>query len=389
MSSTHIYYLFTILTNFGFGATIVYYSIFLRSIGLSLSDIALINLFYGIVVVIAEVPTGMFADGRSRAWSLKTGIFFQGTGALAYMFAQGIVTATIAEMILAVGMSFTSGAKQAWIADALSREGKSEYLRHIFATDSIFGGLSILIGGVFGVALALVHIRVVWLPMFILCVVTWLMCMRFMNGQGEPLERIGEWLALKRSFVLLKKSRALIWLVSVMIVFSTTAVFFYYWSLYFCPQTNRLGLSTLWAILFIGQIVSGFFIRRIRIAQGRESIYIILSVFLAGVGLVLIPFMKDLFFSIFFVVVHEIGRGMFQPLTDSFVQHRIESSCRATFGSLQSLIGRIGYMVVPFIIWISIDGKPDTPLTIGVVWIISGAVLVVASIILWLCRPQN
>jgi len=371
------------------GAIVVSYAVFLRSIGFSLSDIALVEMFYSIVVVVAEVPTGMLADGRSRAWSLKTGVMFQAIGALVYMFAQGVVTAIIGEAILAIGMSFISGAKQAWITDALSREGKSENLRRVFATEAIFGGISIMAGGIIGGVLIPIHIRVVWIPLFLTHISAWCMCMRFMNGQGEPFERIDGWSALRQSFVHLRKSRALIWLITAMIVFGTVASFSFYWSLYFIKEIGNLGISWLWTIMYIGLMASGFLVRYLTIQQGKESLYIVLSILFAGVGLVFIPFTTGLFIPILFVVLHEAGRGMFQPLTDSFVQHRIESSYRATFGSLQSFLGRTGFVIVPFIIWISIDGKPDTPLTIGVVWIISGAVLIVSSAIMWLFRPQN
>ena len=213
--------------------------------------------------------------------------------------------------------------------------------------------------------------------------------MRFMNGQGEPPERIDEWSALRRSITHLRKSQALIWLVTAMIVFGTVASFSFYWSLYFIKEIGNLGISGLWTIMYLGLMASSFFVRHLSISQGKEGFYIVLSILFAGVGLEFIPFTIGLLTPLLFVVLHEVGRGMFQPLTDSFVQHRIESSYRATFGSVQSFIGRIGYVIVPLIIWISINGKPDTPLTIGVVWIISGAVLIVASAILWLCRPPN
>ncbi|MBI4714302.1 MFS transporter [Candidatus Uhrbacteria bacterium] len=371
------------------GAIVVFYAVFLRSIGFSFSDIALVEMFYSIVVVIAEIPTGMLADGRSRAWSLKTGVIFQAIGALVYMFAQDVITAIIGEIILAIGMSFISGAKQAWITDALSREGKSRNLRKVFATDSIFGGISIVTGGIIGGILIPIHIRVVWIPLFLTHISAWCVCMYFMNGQGEPFERIDEWSALRRSIVHLRKSRALIWLAFALIVFGTVASFSFYWSLYFIPEIGNLGISSLWTVIYLGSIASGFFVRYVSISQRKESLYIVLSILFAGIGLVLIPFTAGLFIPLLLVILHEVGRGMFQPLTDSFMQHRIESSYRATFGSLQSFIGRTGFAIVPFIIWISIDGKPDTQLTIGVMWIISGAVLIVSSVVMWLFRPQN
>lgn len=73
------------------------------------------------------------------------------------------------------------------------------------------------------------------------------------------------------------------------------------------------------------------------------------------------------------------GRGFFQPLTESFVQHRVHTSYRATFGSLQSFLGRIGFAVVPLVVWLFIADKPNTSATISLVWIICLIVLLLGA----------
>ena len=147
-------------------------------------------------------------------------------------------------------------------------------------------------------------------------------------------------------------------------------------------------MSWVWAIIYLGMMPSGWLIRRMSIAVGQEANMIVLSLFLSGIGLACIGFVSGIMAPLAVVMIHEIGRGMFRPLTDSFVQHRVESSCRATFGSLQSFLGRIGFALVPFIVWIGIDGQPNTPETIQSVWMLCGAAMIAGSLILWLIRPK-
>ncbi|NQV90113.1 hypothetical protein HQ487_01760 [Candidatus Uhrbacteria bacterium] len=73
MSATRTYYVFTAFIYIGLGATVTAYTPFLQSIGLSLSQIALVNAIFWSVIILSELPTGMLADGRSRAYSLKLG----------------------------------------------------------------------------------------------------------------------------------------------------------------------------------------------------------------------------------------------------------------------------------------------------------------------------
>jgi hypothetical protein len=70
------------------------------------------------------------------------------------------------------------------------------------------------------------------------------------------------------------------------------------------------------------------------------------------------------------------------------VQSRVHTTYRATFGSLKSFLGRIGFVIVPFIIWIGLEGQPNNQETIAITWMISAAVLVLGAALLWLFRPR-
>lgn len=116
---------------------------------------------------------------------------------------------------------------------------------------------------------------------------------------------------------------------------------------------------------------------------------IVLSVLLSGVGLLGVALVPGLWLAMPALIVHEFGRGFFQPLTDSFVQHRIHTSYRATFGSLQSFLGRLGFAIVPLVVGVMITDAPNTPATICQVWIVCAAVLILGSVALWFTCPRE
>ncbi len=371
------------------GATVTVYAPFLLSIGLTLGEVALVNSVFWAVMILAELPTGMLADGRSRAWSLKVGVVLQSIGAVVYLSAVGFWTAALAEAIVAVGMAFLSGAQSAWIADALTREGKFDDLRHVYATELLIRTPMFLVGGAIGALLALVSYRLIWVPLIVMGIVTALTAHRFMNGQGEPLEQVTEKEALLLSLRHLRSSRALKWVIATMIVFGCVVSFNHFWAPFFEPKVGTLGLSWVWAIIYLSFIPSGWMVRKLGIGAGQEGKYIVLSILMSGLGLMLIGVTDVLVGSLVIAMFHEFGRGMFQPLTDSFVQHRVKSAYRATFGSLQSFLGKIGFAVVPFVVWLLILGKPDTPETITKVWVVCGAIMVVGSLALFVLRPKK
>ncbi|MBI4435589.1 MFS transporter [Candidatus Uhrbacteria bacterium] len=389
MSAARTYYLFFALIHIGMGSTVTAYTPFLQGIGLSLGEIALVNAIFWTVIIAAELPTGMLADGRSRAFSLKLGGLFYALGAFCYLFAHDFWTAALGEALIGIGSAFISGAGTAWIADALAREGRSHELRHVYATESLIKSILMLLGGFVGAAIALWEPRFIWAPFVVSALAASFVAHRLMNGQGEPLEYVSELEAFRRALAQLKNSRALMWVVASLIVFGAVVSFNHYWALFFLPTVGQLGLAFIWPVMFLGLIGASQYIRRLTIPVGSETRMIVLSIALAGVGLLGVAIAPGFWLAMPALIVHEIGRGFFQPLTDSFVQHRVHTSYRATFGSLQSFLGRIGFAVVPLAVWLFIADKPNTPATISLVWIVCATALLLGAAVLWFSRPRE
>lgn len=399
MSATRTYYLFFALIHIGMGSTVTAYTPFLQSIGLSLGEIALVNAIFWAVVIAAELPTGMLADGRSRAYSLKLGALFHAIGAFAYLFAHDFWSAALGEALTAIGIAFISGAGTAWIADALHREGHQTQLRHVYATESLIKSLLMLLGGFIGSLIALWSPNFIWFPFIVTGLFASLVAHRLMsakggsacggNACGEPLEYVSELEAFRRALAHLRRSRALMWVVVSLIVFGAVISFNHYWALFFLPQVGQMGLAFIWPVMYLGLMAASQLIRRLTIPMGSEGHMIVLSIALAGVGLLGVALSPGYLLAVPPLLVHEFGRGFFEPLTDSFVQHRVHTSYRATFGSLQSFLGRIGFAVVPLVVYLFIADEPNTPSTISQVWIACAIVLILGALALWFTRPHE
>jgi len=389
MRTEHKFYLYDAVADAGLAMTVTAYAPFLISIGLTLGEVSLINAAFWTTIVLAEIPTGLFADGKSRAWSLKMGCVFFTLGAILYLFASGFWSALFCECVIGCGMAFFSGAEQAWVTDALHREGRDDERRNVFATASVIRGFVMVVGGFLGSFIAAYHPRLIWLPMVFTSPIAFFIVHKWMSGFGEPIHKLTEMEALRASVSLLKSSRALVWVIAAMIVFGAVVAFNHFWSPYFQSLVGTAGLSFVWAIIYIGFALSAILVRRLTIPQGQEAVWIVISLVITGMGLVCAGCSNGLLFPLGAVLAHEFGRGMFNPLVDSFVQHRVESGYRATFGSLQSLLGRIGLVIAPVLIWLTIRNDPNTKETIAFIWFACGLVIIIGALLLALVRPRR
>jgi len=382
------FYYMTGILNFGIGVIVTGYVPYLQSIGLSLSEVAYINAIFAVTIIIAELPTGMLADGRSRAWSLKIGALFMAVSAFSYIFAVGFWTAVLAEVLFGVGAAFQSGAEQAWVADTLTRLNRSNELQKVYARQAMVRGAAVITGGVIGAGVGYLGYRAIWLPLVASGVLCYWLIGRFMNGVGEPFERIGEFAALRESIAITRRVPSLAWIIIAFVVFQGVVVFNHYWTPYFIVDVGQIGLAYVWIILYSSVIFGGWVVEGVKLKQKNEATAIVVSLVLSGFGLFVISFGGYLAFSLVALVIHEFGRGVFAPLNSTFVQRRVDSSIRATFGSLQSLVGKCGHAFVPFVAGLAIVSLPDTQETILATWLVSGFCMIVGCLALWIFRPK-
>jgi len=389
MNITKTYYLFVLSKDFGLAFTFASFVPYLLWLGLSYSEVAFINMVFAGVVFLGELPTGMFADSRSRVWSLRAGVWLWIIGSVFYALAQGVWTAALADGIFAIGNAFLSGARQAWITDALKKHGREKELRHVFGTTAMLSGIACVIGGALGVLLSSIHMRLIWPPLILGCLVSLYIAYVHMKDDGEPAERVSEWEALKRSVKLLRQSHALSWILIILVVTGGFMTFNHYWSPLAQSLWGRGSLTWIWPLLYGSTALAGYLVRKHEHLERYGSSWIVTMLFCAGGSLALVYFVPMPFWILGMMMVHELSRGVLGPLMDTYVQKRVESSYRATFGSLQSFIAHFGFTLAPAIVWVSLDGEPDTPNTILRLWFITGGGMAVVALVLWLLRPRK
>src|SRR4051794_4130721 len=134
-------------------------------------ELTLVGTTLELTVALCEIPTGVVADTISRKLSIIIGVVLLGIGFLIYAVPIYWVV-LLAQVVWAIGYTFTSGADVAWITDEVGEErARPLYLRGAQARQAaVFAG--IVCGGAIGAYN--LQLAIVVGGLLQLCVALWL-----------------------------------------------------------------------------------------------------------------------------------------------------------------------------------------------------------------------
>ena len=390
MHPTRIYYVIAFVSGFAGCLPAVVYAPMLLSYGLTLADVSIVNAAFFGSIVLAEIPTGMLADGRSRAWSIRMGLLCGAISMAGYACVTGFWGALICEIADGVAFAFLSGAQQAWLKDALlHRNEPDETYKRTTGMSAMIRMTGCLSAGVLGSWIGVAHARWCFAGEALLWAALFFYVSKYMDGSGEPPVRVSEFEAFRMSLKALSKSTPLRWVVAASMCFGLVVPYNHFWSPYSHMTYGAEGAARMWIVMNLAYSFGGFLIRRSKIPHGGEVAWFAIALVMSGVGLAAIAGTSIVALSVGAVILHEIGRNIFEPLVDIYIQRRVESPYRATYGSLHSFLGRSGIAVVLIFVWLFTHGQPTNVDTIFAVWAVCGFLLCVSAVVLWLARPRN
>ncbi|MCY3895316.1 MAG: MFS transporter [Chloroflexi bacterium] len=121
-----------------------------ESVGLNALQLILVGTVLEMSVFALEIPTGVLADIYSRRLSVLVGLALTGAAFILAGSIPAFAAVLAAQVIWALGMSFGSGARTAWLADEIG----DERLSHALVRSSQAGLVAGLAGAALSVALA-------------------------------------------------------------------------------------------------------------------------------------------------------------------------------------------------------------------------------------------
>jgi MFS family permease len=379
------YYILSCLFNAG-GMQVIsaIYVTFLIHNGLNLLQVNLVNTTFFLTLFICEIPTGAFADifGRKTSFVLACGLM--SLSMFIYGMSHTFIGFVVAEIIAAVGATFKSGAFQAWLVDSLKHHGYEGEYNHIFGRENLIRQIGGGIGAVTGSYLAAHNPILPWFVGGSVMAITTLLAYTamkedyFMKGTfswKRGLTSMRDIAVSSIRYGTKDKTVRFILIVTCVQIFSVQALNMY-WQPFF--RDHKVSEQHL-GFLFIGMMVclaAGAFIASRLRSKGKEKRMIMQSQICAGAIVIAAVLMPSLPLMILLFLLHEMPRGCWNPLLDSYLQKRIPSHERATIASFCAIAPHIGGAV-----GLVLSGLIAQFFGISAAWIVAGVSLIIGALL--------
>ncbi len=375
-----VYYVVVFLQNLSMSMMATSYVLFLYSKGLDPLQANLINTAFMLGNFLFEIPTGVYADYFGRKKSIMLFFLVWGIGHFIYFFSSSFIGFIIAELTAALGITFITGALDAWVIDAV---GEGEYVGkvdYILSQAQVYGKTAFVLGGLLGGYLATISLAIPFLAEGFVSLLGLIFAWAYIREDFVKPKTI----SLKQGFVdtknIIKNSLKFIasqpvvrWLIiTTMISWFAFQPLNMFWS----PRFTKIGqvdtsiMGWAWVVISLSLILGSHIIKRL--TQEKQSYlkmayltFLLLSIpaIISGLLPVFLP-------SLTFFIIYEIGRGMEKPFKSAYLNRYIPSDKRATLLSFNGMLGRFGAAIglVVFGFLAKFIGFSST-------WVISGFLL--------------
>jgi len=347
-----VYYAGTALSNLAGSLTFAIYTIFLLKNGMDLFQISLINVIYMVTIVILEVPTGAFADAIGRKKAVLISSIICSLGFATYAVSRTIFGFAMAEILVGVSSTLIYGAFEAWFVHASSKQGFTGKVDFVFSQANIYAKGAGIIGGVIGGYLASYNIAAPFIIGAILCFIQFAFFLIFMVDDMEETKP----LHIKKAFYQIKEiastsvkyclgHKVLIW---VILGGATLSFIAQPLNMFWAPRFNEmLGdklyiMGWLWAIL-TGMSLVGSLWAKYMLKKNKSYTYImIFSIVLFSIMLLISSLSAIAWLAISSFALHELSRGIKDPIQLSYINKFASEKERATIFSFESMVVTTG-----------------------------------------------
>ncbi len=360
------------------------YVTFLMKHGLNLFEVNIVNACYFLTLFVCEIPTGAFADIFGRKTSFVLACALMSLSMFVYGSSNTLSGFIMAEIIGAVGSTFRSGAFQAWLVDSLKHANHTGDLTKIFARENLIcqigGGCGAIAGsylyvynstwpwfcGSAGLLIVTIIAQIIMREdYFERHSISWKMGFASMRNTAITSIRYG----------MNDKAVRFILLITFMQIFAVQALNMYWQPFFKVHGVRESNFGFIFAGIMASVAVGSFIVLRTE-SIGKERILILKTQIVTGILVIIAAIASGLPIIIIFFFLHEMMRGMYPPLKDSFLQKRIPSAERATISSFCAIAPHIGGAF-----GLLASGAIAQYFGISIAWIVSGSVLIVGALL--------
>lgn len=138
------FYIYFLFFSMFLGLFLPFMTIYFVEKGFSFVEVSAILATFTISMVLFEVPTGAFADNYSRKYSTILGFVIMGLGVMPIPLVSSFWMILVLFIIQAIGMTFISGAEEAWVVENLKFQKMEKLVDDFYIKTAMifaFGGI--------------------------------------------------------------------------------------------------------------------------------------------------------------------------------------------------------------------------------------------------------
>lgn len=372
---------------FGMAIFSAIYVTFLIANGLNLFQVNLVNFVFYTTLFIFEIPTGAFADlfGRKLSFVLSCGLW--SLSMLVYGLSHSFWGFATAEMLGAIGSTFASGAFQAWLIDRLKHQGFTGSFQKIFAREQQVKGSVAIGSSIIGAFLAGWKIASPWFFGSSVMAIAGCLAVVYMREEEFVRKKFSfvDGISSMRKIVVASAQYGasnntvrfilIVGLVQFFAVQAPNMEWQPFFGQFLVHKTSFGFISAGISItMLLGSGIAPWFMKQVK----NERVAISLVQIGIGVGIGLTVLCHSLVPAVVIFMAHEVFRGMFVPLKDTYLNDNIPSNKRATLISFDSISHHVGGMI-----GLLVSGAIAQYLSLPSAWITSSVILVASALLFW------
>jgi len=379
-------FLFELAMSFPFSV----YVLFLLSQKMNLFQVSLVNMVFMSASFLLEIPTGAFADTLGRKFSFVVSCIVISIAFFVYFLSHSFWQFILAELIAALGIAFHSGAFQSWVVDSLKHYNYQGSMEKVFSREEQVRIIALIIGPLIGGFAGQYNLALPWLMsaigMLIVGIVAYFVMKEpYFDRKSFGIKKIITEMksVAVDSFAYGLKNK----IVFTIVCFSAIQAFCVqspnmYWQPGFAKLST--GTSTMgWLFMFfaLATIIGNKIAVWIMKVFKDGKIGLVISQFVVGSGLIVASVSSSFYLVLMPFLVHEAGRGIYMPIKSKYLNEHIPSKQRATVISFDAMFFKIGSAL-----GLLVMGLVAKNISIPFAWLISGAILILGTSILYLKR---
>jgi len=354
--------------------------------GLNLLEVNMVNLGFFLTLMLFEIPTGAVADVFGRRLTFASACCLFALSFLIYAKSQTFWCFVLGEVVGAIGSTLANGAIQAWMVDRIKFFGSDSSPSRVFTAEQYCCGVTRIVGGVLGAYCYSFDPALTWLIGGLIMGAIALVALFVMKEEYNHGPKRSSDSTMQTLFQSVQAIRdhtqnnpvvrflLVISFVNLLVVMAPNMQ----WQPFFLSlNPSKVFLGYIVAMNFIATMIGTLVSTKFMMPYFGNKRAILVGQLLVGVGICATTFFcLPMALTIF--IVHEIGRGAWYPLRDTYLHDNIPSAHRATLASLTSTANHVGGIV-----GLLFCGLLAQYLSITIAWVLSGGIMIGAVLLLW------